>query len=99
MGTSNINSIAEMKEAINNSDIDTEMKAKINNFIQVLLKIHIQVPRIYYTGAVYGLGSVIFGVFFTKLFIVVCGIAIFLVAFVGILEVICIRRKIGGMND
>jgi hypothetical protein len=93
-----MNNITEMKEAVNNSDMDTEMKAKINNFIQVLLKIHIQVPRIYYAGAVYGLGSVTFGVFSTNFFVVVCGIAIFLVALIGILEVICVRRKIRG-ND
>ena len=93
-----MNKITEMKEAINNSDIDTEMKAKVNNFIQIVEKMYTQVPWIYYAGAVYGLGSATFGVFFTNFFVVVCGIAIFLVALVGILEVICIRRRIRG-ND
>ena len=89
-----MNKITEMKEAIDNSDMDTEMKAKINNFIQVLLKIHIQVPLIYYVVAVYGLGSATLGVFFVIHFVVICGIAIFLVALIAILEVIYTRRKI-----
>ena len=93
-----MNNITEIKEAINNSDMDTEMKAKINNFIQVIVKIKTRVPRIYYAGAMYGLGSVTFGVFFTKSFIVICGIAVFLVALTGILEVIYTRRKIGGIK-
>ncbi|MCK4526271.1 hypothetical protein KAW18_02770 [candidate division WOR-3 bacterium] len=93
-----MNNITEMKEAIDNSDMDTEMKAKLNNFFQVIEKTYIRVPRIYYAGAVYGLGSATFGVFSTNFFVVVCGIAMFLVTLVGILEVICIRRKIGGIK-
>jgi len=85
--------ITEMKEAINNSDMNTETKAEINGFFHLFEKIYTRVPCIYYAGAVYGLVIAFYGIFSAILFGVICGIGVFLVALIAILEVICTRRK------
>lgn len=106
----------ELKEAVNESNMDTEAKAEIietlklyvdttellkakNISIQTLVNMHMQVPRIYYAAAVYGLGSATVGIFSTIFFAVVSGIGVFLIALVGILEVVFARRKIGNIAE
>lgn len=51
--------ITKLKKAINNSNINTEVKAEINNYIETTMKIHLQVPILYYVAALYGLASLI----------------------------------------
>ena len=99
--------IEELKEAVNKSNMDTEAKAEVieilkhitglANLNQALVKIHMRVPLIYYAAAAFGLGSATFGIFYVIHFAVICGIAVFLVALVGISEVVYTRRKIGEM--
>ena len=101
--------ISELREALNESDMTTEAKAEIietiehitelANLNQALVKIHTRVPLIYYAAATFGLGSVAIGMFSAIPFAVICGIAVFLVAFVGILEVVFARREIGDFID
>lgn len=96
--------ITELKEEVNKSKMTTEAKAEIIeflehiielvNFNQNLVKIHTRVPRIDYAAAVFGLGNVAIGIFFIIPFAVICGFAVFLVALVGILEVVYTRKEI-----
>lgn len=96
--------IAELKKAIDKSDIDTETKEKIIEVLQLyvyidistqtLAKMRMQIPLIYYAGAIYGLGSAAVAIFFIIPFAVIYGIGVFLVALVGILEVVYARRKL-----
>ena len=96
--------IIELKKAIDKSDIDVKTKEEITEIlqlyvyidasIQALAKMRMQIPLIYYAAAIYGLGSAIFAIFFDILFAVICGIGVFLVALVGILEVVYARRKL-----
>ena len=100
--------IEELKEAVNKSDMTTQAKAEVCeilkhitglvNLNRVLIKSHTRVPLMYYAVAVYGLGSVAVGIFSTIPFAAICGIAVFLVALVGISEVVYMRRKIGKMS-
>ena len=96
--------IEKLKEVVSKSDINTEAKVEILrilnditgivNLNQHLLKMHKQVPLIYYAAAIYGLGSAIYGLFCAIYFAVVCGSAVFLIALIAILEVVYKRRKI-----
>ena len=107
--------IAELKEAVNKSDMTTKAKAEIietlklyvdttellkakNDIIQALAKAHMRIPLIYYAAAVYGLGSAVIGIFSAIPLAVICGIGVFLIALVGILEVVFARRKVGDIN-
>ena len=97
--------IEELKEAVNKSNMNTEAKAEIieilkhniglANLNQAIIKIYMRVPRIYYGAAAFGLGSATFGIFYVIHFAVICGIGVFFVALIGILEVVFARRKIG----
>lgn len=91
--------IEDLKKAINNSDMNMEVKSELINFIQILTKIHIRVPLIYYAGVIYGLGCIGIGIFFVIPFAVICGIGVFLVALVAILEVIFTKRRLNNKND
>jgi len=101
--------IEELKEAVNKSDMPTETEAEITeilehitglaNLNQVLVKIHTRVPRIYYAAAAFGLGSVAVGIFSAIPFAMICGFGVFLVALIGILEVVYANRKIGEFID
>ena len=96
--------IEELKKAINKSNIDTETKAGIDEILKLvtelanenlaLVEIHTRIPRIYYAAAMYGLGSAIFGIFSVLHFAVICGVAVFLIALIGILEMIYVRDEI-----
>lgn len=100
--------IEELKEAVNKSNMTTEAKAEVYeilkhitglaNLNRALIELHTRVPRIYYASAAFGLGSVAIGMFSDIPFAVICGIAVFLVALVGISEVVYTRRKIGEMS-
>ena len=96
--------IEELKKAINKSNIDTETKAGIDEILKLvtelanenlaIVEIHTRIPLIYYAAAIYGLGSAAVAIFFTELFAVICGIAVFLIALVGILEMVHVRDEI-----
>ena len=102
------NNIEELKEAIDKSNMDTKTKGEIIEIlqlyvdvyvdidasIQALAKMRMRIPLIYYAAAIYGLGSTLVGIFFTVPIVVICGIGVFLVALVGILEVVYARRKL-----
>ena len=82
--------------------VDTTESVKTKNaFIRTLVKIHTRVPRIYYAVVVYGLGSATLGVVFSDIyfFAAICGLGIFLVALIGILEVVYTRRKIRNIAE
>jgi len=101
--------ITELKEAVEKTDMTTEAKAEIveilkhitelANLNRALVEIHTRVPRIYYVGAAYGIGSAMLGGIFVIPFAVICGIGVFLVALVGIGEAECARRKFAGFVD
>jgi hypothetical protein len=77
----------------------TELLKAKNASIRTLVKMHTRVPRIYYAVAAYGIGSATFGIFSVIHFAVICGIALFLVALIGILEVVYTRRKIEDITE
>ena len=79
---------------MNHSNINTEEKTKINNYIETTMKIHLQVPIPYYAAALYGLLSLIVGVIHFIPFAVLCGVAVFLIALIGIGEVLWRRYSI-----
>ena len=85
--------ITKLKEAVNNSNMNTGVKTEINNYIKTIMKIHLQVPILYYAAAVYGLASLIVGVIYTMLFVALCGLAVFLIALTGIGEVLWRRYR------
>ena len=76
----------------------TELLKAKNDFIRALVKTHMRIPLICYAAAVYGLGSAALGIFFAIHFAAVCGIGVFLIALIGILEVVFARRKLEDIN-
>ena len=90
-GKVRMKNIVELKEAVDNSNLSTEQKAE-----QILMIKHIRVPWICYAVLVFGLGSAIYGVYSTMLFIVVAGIVVFFVVLIDILKVVETKRRFGG---
>ena len=86
--------VTTLKEAINNSNMNPQEKAKINNYIDIITKMYFQVPIPYYAAALYGLLSIIVGVIHFIPFAVLCGVAVFLIALLGIGEVLWRRYRI-----
>ena len=72
---------------------------KVKNSNKIVTEIHTKVPKIYYAMMMFGLASAIFGVFAVTSYpiyysVVFGGISVFLVAFIGRLEIKHTKRKL-----